>query len=103
VLTDAKSKYHFPLTLDRIASKPKLLNIYPQMVEEGYFPLVVYKSDINLKDTVSLKAEYEEVKTDVKQMFTGIGKGNKYIFYQAYNVIPDGRHLVPDYTFRDEQ
>ena len=103
VLNNVKSKYHFPLTLDRIASKPKLLNIYPQMADEGYFPLVIYLSDINLKDTVSLKTEYENVKIEIKRLFTGISTGKKYTYYQAYNQIPDGIHSVPYYGFTDAQ
>jgi len=102
VFNKIKSKYQFPLTMDGISGKPKLINIYPQMRVEGYFPLVLYKSDINLKDTVLLKTEFEKVKTEVKHLFPGIGKGNKFTLYQAYNEMPDGIHPVPYYGFVDE-
>ena len=102
VLTSVKSKYQFPLTLDRIASKPKLINIYPEILEKGYFPMVIYWSGINVKDTIALRAEYENVKTEVKRLFTGISTGKKYTYYQAYNQIPDGTHPLPYYGFADE-
>jgi hypothetical protein len=68
---------------------------------EGYFPLVAYLSKIKLKDTAALKAEYEQVKTDVRHRFTGIGSGSKYTFYRAYNEKPDGSHPIPFYGFAD--
>jgi hypothetical protein len=52
---------------------------------------------------VSLKAEYEKIRSEVKNIFNGISTGKKYTLYQAYNKIPDGEHPVPNYTFLDKQ
>jgi hypothetical protein len=101
VSNEVKSKYHLPITLEGIPSKPKVFNIVPKTVDEGYFPMVLYLTKIDIKDTVSLKAEYEKVKSEVKQIFTGIGTGKKYTLYQAFNEIPHGQP-VPEYTFADE-
>jgi hypothetical protein len=65
-------------------------------LDEGYFPMVFYLSKINVKDTVSLKDEYGKVKSEVKNIFTGIGTRKKYVLYQAYNEMPDGIHRVPN-------
>jgi hypothetical protein len=98
-----KSSYHFPFTLSRIPSRPAVFNIMPRLTNEGYFPMVLYVSKINLNDTVLLKSEYEKVKGEVQNTFNGISAGKKYTLYQAYNEIPDGQHSVPNYTFLDRQ
>jgi hypothetical protein len=102
VIKEAKSKFQFPLTLEDIATKPQVFRIYPQMINEGIYPMVCYLSSINLDDTTALKKEFEKVKVEVNKLFVGIDKDRKYVFYKAYNERSDGMKKVKSYGFCDD-
>jgi len=103
IMKEVNSKYQFPLTLDNIASKPKVFRISPEMINEGFFPMVYYLTDINLKDTTALKLENEKIKKEVGQLFTGIDQDKKFVFYWAFNEVPDGKKLVEHYGYIDRR
>lgn len=103
IMNEAYSKYQFPLTLDKIASKPKVFRIFPQIMNEGFFPMVYYLTDISLKDTTALKLENEKVKKEVGRLFTGIDQDKKYVIYWAFNEAPDGIKLVEHYGYIDRR
>ena len=103
VMKEVNTKFTFPLTLDNIDTKPKVFRIFPEMINEGFFPMVYYLSDINIKDTTALKIENEKVKQEVERLFTGIDKDKKFVFYWAFNEIPDGKKLVEHYGFIDKR
>jgi hypothetical protein len=102
VLQEANTKYHFPVTLDKVKSKPQIFSINPQLIEKGdnkgIFPIVGYKSAIALNDTVALKAENKAMQQTIGEIFKGIDSEG-YIIYQAYNQIPDGKTSVKRYGF----
>lgn len=102
IMDEIYSKFTFPLALDHINSKPKVFRIYPQITDEGFFPMVCYLSDINLKDTTMLKSENEKVKIEVGKLFTGIDKDKKYVFYSVFNELPNDNKLVERYGFVDQ-
>ena len=101
VINEANTKYKLPLTLEAIETKPEVFNIYPEMINEGNFPMVCYLSKINLGDTIALKREYEKIKVEVNHIFLGINQDKKYVFYKAFNEIPDGNIKVKTYGFID--
>lgn len=103
VMKEVNTKFTFPLTLDNIETKPKVFRIFPEMINEGFFPMVYYLSDIDLKNTTALKIENEEVKKEVGRLFTGIDKDKKFVFYWAFKEIPDGKKLVQHYGFIDKR
>jgi hypothetical protein len=102
VMKEINSKFTFPLTLDNINSKPKVFRIYPEMIDEGIYPMVFYLSEINLKDTVSLRIENEKVKMEVGKLFSGIDKDKKYVFYSVFNEFPNDNKIVERYGFIDK-
>ena len=101
VLGKTNAKYKFPLTLENIESKPKIFRIYPQAIKEGFFPMVYYISTINFKDTIALKQENEKVRIKADSIFTGINKDKKFVFYWAFNKMPDGQNLEENRGFVD--
>jgi len=103
IMNEVNSKYKFPLTIDNIASKPKVFSIFPQMMNEGFFPMVYYLTDINLKDTTALELENEKVKKEVGRLFPGIDQDKKFVFYWAFNEVPDGKKLVEHYGYIDQR
>lgn len=88
ILQEANAKYKLPLTLENIKSKPKIFKVYQEVIKEGFFPMVSYLTNINLKDTAALRLENNSVRKEVDSIFTGINKDKKYIFYWAFNKIP---------------
>lgn len=102
VMKEINSKYKFPMTLEAIDSKPQILSIYPQGTADGYFPMIEYLTNMDLKDTVQTKAEYKKVHSEIVKAFNGIGKNKDYIFYKAFSEMPDGKRPVPTYGFVKE-
>jgi|TARA_B110000091_G_scaffold142360_1_gene152085 hypothetical protein len=102
IMKSVNAEYSFPLTLEKIDSKPKILTIYPKGTQEGYFPMVEYVTNIDLKDTTATKAENDQIHELIGQTFSGIDKNKKYIFYKAFSEMPNGKTPVPTYGFVKE-
>lgn len=101
LLQQANTKYKFPMTLSNIETKPQVFKIFPQVTEDGFFPMVYYHTNISLKDTISLKSENLKIRKEVDSIFTGIDKGKKFIYYWAFNEMPEEKKLVDRYGFVD--
>jgi hypothetical protein len=99
---EAREKYPMPMPVTLPKSTPQLFNVSAQALDEGIFPLVSYKTAIDLKDTVALKAENDELKKVIGTVLPGVAKGKKYVFFKAYNEIPKGKKPVTTYGFRFE-
>jgi hypothetical protein len=100
--TETEAAYNFPLSLEEIDTKPQVFNIYPQRIDEGFFPMVLYLSAVNIDDTVALKKEYQQIKSVIGDYFAGIDKDKKYIFYRAFNELPQEDRKVDNYGFVDQ-
>jgi hypothetical protein len=107
VISEAKTKYPFPFTLENIDTKPKVFKIFPDIITNGTYkgadPTVCYLSNIDLKDTVALKTENEKVKKEVGRIFFGINHDKKFVFYRAFNELPDSNGNGKNYYFIDVQ
>ena len=102
IKNELNTNFPLPLTLDKISSKPKVFRIYPEMGDEGFCPMVQYLTTLNMKDTISLKEENEKVKKEARTLFKGIDQDKKYIFFQAFNELPNGQKVVEHYGFIDQ-
>lgn len=102
VLKEANAQYPLPRIVEGIDTKPKLFLITPQILDDGCFPVVCYLSKINLKDTMALKQENDQLKLEVNQLFHGINRNKKRVLYRAYNELPDGNKPLAYYGFVDE-
>jgi len=102
LMNEANSKFTLPLTLENIETKPRICSIYPQATAEGYFPMICYFSNINLKDTTALKIENSKIKKEVNRLFTGIYKDKKAVLYRIYNEMPDGKKIIDHYGIVDK-
>lgn len=99
IIAETKVKYQFPIMLDQIITKPEIFNFFPMRVAEGYFPMIEYVTTIDLTDTVATKNENEEMHKIIGRIFFGIDKDKDFLFYKAYNELPNGVTLVPTYGF----
>ena len=70
IIKEVNLKYQFPITLANLESKPQIFKIYPKLTNDGFFPLVYYLTNINLKDTVALKLENEKIQKEAGKIFT---------------------------------
>ncbi|MBI9056767.1 MAG: hypothetical protein JEZ01_03240 [Labilibaculum sp.] len=100
--TEINLNYSFPLTLNGIQTKPKILTIYPLGTSDGYFPMIEYLTDINLKDTIRTKEENQLIHNSIGEVFKGIDMNKKYILYKAFSEMPNGVIPVPTYGFVKE-
>jgi hypothetical protein len=102
VMSEIKTKYVFPFTINEIKSAPKIVNIFPQGTRDGYFPMIEYLTNIDLHDTTKTKAENNLIHQSIGNIFEGIDKDKKFIFYKAFNEIPNGTKEVQTYGFVKE-
>lgn len=102
IMSSINEQYQFPLILDKIESQPKIVSVYPMVVEEGYFPMIEYITSIDLGDTTNTKRENDSIHKIIGKTFNGIDKDKKYLFYKAYSRMPDGKTQVPTYGFVKE-
>lgn len=103
VMNDINAKYTFPITVDKVPSKPQIFRLLPHITEEGYYPIIYYLSKYSLDDSLSLKVEYEGMRKEMGKMFKGIDTDTKYVYYWAFNEIPDDKKQVLHYAFVDKR
>jgi hypothetical protein len=102
VLDDANNKFKFPVTITQLKTMPQIFSVSPQYTgdaaNQGIVPLIKYKTNIKLTDTVALKAENKDLQSVIGVIFKGVDQNNKAIFYQAYN-LADGKANNQHYGF----
>ena len=84
------AKYPFPLTVDSVKTKPVIFRVYSQAITEGYFPLILYTTTIDLHNISKLSNECNEIHKNIGKLFKGIDSNNKIILYRPYKSIPTG-------------
>lgn len=99
LIDETKSKYEFPIVINEIETAPRILSIFPQETDEGFFPMVQYLTSINFSDTVRLKFENEKLRYEAVKLFPGLDIDKDYIFYKAYSHIPDVNNPANTYGF----
>jgi hypothetical protein len=99
VMAEIKSSFTFPMTVDYVKTKPQIFRIYPQGMNEGYFPMIQYTTTIDLKDSTRLSNECSEIHNKIGELYNGIDQNRKMIFYKAFKSIPNGTVAVESYGF----
>jgi hypothetical protein len=102
-LSGANATYNFPIAVKQVKTQPQIFAVSPQLIndkkDQGVYPMIKYKSAINLKDTVALKAENVALQKVVGTLFKGITEDKKCIMYRVFNQMPDGKTVVQHYGF----
>ena len=94
-----ETKLLLPYTINEMITKPRVLNIYFEVMDHKFVPMVVYQSSVNVSDTIELKKENDAMQKKMGNIFNGIDKNNSVILYRAYNDLPDGRNNPPYYGY----
>lgn len=97
-----KSKYIFPITLEELKTKPQIFQVTSQIIDEGIFPMINYLTEIPISDTVRLRIENEQMQELVGDIFPGIDKKKKFVFYTAHDNIPTQQGILNVYGFVQE-
>lgn len=95
LVNEVNTRYTLPLTLNQVQTKPQIFRLTKQTTDDGVFPAIYYLSHIKLSDTTGLRRENESVKKVIGQVFPGIDKNNKFVYFSAFNKKPHGGELVP--------
>ncbi len=101
VMNELNGKFTFPIVLKTISSKPELISFTVEILDEQPIPAILYKSNINLKDTVALKSEYFQIKNEASKLYKGVDKTNRTVLYRAYNQLPSDGNSVPYKNYFD--
>ncbi|MFZ4455651.1 MAG: hypothetical protein ACOYOT_05460 [Bacteroidales bacterium] len=99
VMKEINSKYPLPMTVAYVKSKPQIFGIFPQGMEEGYFPTIQYTTILNINDSIELSKECDEIHNKIGELFKGIDKNKKMIFYRAFKSIPNGTTPIENFGF----
>jgi len=99
VMSEINSKYSFPMTVDYVKSKPQIFRIFPQGMAEGYYPTIQYTTTLDMNDSIKLSKECDEIHSRIGELYKGIDKNKKMIFYRAFKSIPTGTTPVENFGF----
>lgn len=81
--------YTYPIVIKGVPTQPKIFRIENQSIKEGTYPAVCYLTTINLKDTIALKKENEQIKKVIGSIIPGIDKDKDYMLYSIYDKKPN--------------
>lgn len=99
LINQAMETYPMPYKVEDLSTKPEIFKIMPQRVEDKICTMIKYRSQINLSDTIALKAENQILQKSIVSKFSGIDQEVPFIFYRVYNEIPKEGVTVPYYGF----
>jgi hypothetical protein len=89
IINALNNHYKYPLAIAGVATKPRIFRVDNQNVNGGTYPAVCYLTSYDLRDTVAIKKENEQVKKVIGNILPGIDKDKKYMVYSVYNKKPD--------------
>lgn len=101
VTNEANAKYHYPIILNGVSTKPRIIRVYFTTTNEGSYPTIGYLTHINLKNVDAIKKENDEIRKYIGQAIPGIDKTTSIILYSAYNEMPVSTRVVPRYDIKD--
>lgn len=84
-LAAVNSAYKWPMVFEQLPTKPKIIRLVTQNMNQGNFPMIHYLSSVDIHDGKAIMKEHEGVKRVIGQMLPGIDKDKKYLQYQVYN------------------
>jgi hypothetical protein len=101
LLNKANDKYTFPLVISQVSTQPKIFRVGTETRPDGVFPTVYYRSTVKLSDVKGIKKENDAIKKAIGQVLPGIDKDKKYIFFSAFNKLPNSHESVDRFEATD--
>jgi hypothetical protein len=101
VANEANQQYHYPVILDKVTTRPRIIRIYNTTSVDGTYPTICYLTKIDIKNVAAITIENNEIKKVISAALPGIDKNKKFIIYAAYNAMPSSTRSVPHYDIKD--
>lgn len=79
----------FPMIIEELPSKPKVFNIVPFPLEEGFFPMIDYVTSYEIEDSINISEENIALHKIIGNVFPGIDQDRDRLLYTIYNKIPN--------------
>lgn len=90
--------FTFPIEQNLNKKLVSIFYVNPEILQNGYFPLVSYVSTIPISDTLKLSLECDSLSLVIGNIFRGLDD-NKAVIYRAYNKIPSSGTNEHYYSF----
>lgn len=100
---EANKKYHYPIVLTGVSTKPSVIRVFFTSSAEGSYPTIAYLTRVNLKNIDAIKKENAEIRENLGIVLPGINKTAKVVLYSAYNEMPVSTRVVPHYDMENVQ
>jgi hypothetical protein len=101
VINEANQKYHYPIVLTGVSTKPAIIRVYFTSSAQGSYPTIGYITRVNLKNINAIEKENAEIRKNLDKIIPGINKTAKVILYSAYNEMPVSTRSVAHYDMKD--
>lgn len=99
ISAEAQEAFPMPIEVEHIPTKPTIFQIIPQRVDDQICTMIKYTSDINITDTTALAAENKALHEHCRSVFNGIDNDVPFIFYRAFNEMPQQDVSTPYFGF----
>lgn len=97
---DFNKTYTFPIAVPSVSTQPSVFRVMPQMLVEGYFPMICYATKLDFSDTTALSKECDNIHKHIGELFRGVDKNNENVLYRAFERIPSSENdRVKNFTF----
>jgi len=92
-------QYELPMEVEQIPTTPLVFSVAPELFQGQICHMVKYRTTINMQDSIALDVENSALHDEVMNTFEGIDSDADYIFYRAFNEIPQKDVATPYYGF----
>lgn len=97
IQSETNSTFKVPMMFNKVKTRPGIIGFFNRTNNDGNFPIITYLTRINIKDTAAVHKENLEMRKYIGEMMPGVDKNKKFLFYQAYNTVPNFKTNTPSY------
>ncbi|HXS35405.1 MAG TPA: hypothetical protein VN721_01795, partial [Flavipsychrobacter sp.] len=96
---DLRTKFKLPIKINSIWSHPEILSIKSQMTKEGFYPYILYRTNISIADTIALQKENNQLHAQIDTILPHVKQSFDTILYKAVNDYSNETHETPQHGF----
>ncbi len=96
VTNEVVQMFKFPIQLPHIINEPVLYGIDLKILDEGFVPVIIYITNLNLDDPEGLKEEAYQIATHINTIFPGVTQNFSYIIFRAVDEAPENPNIYYD-------
>ncbi|MBS7565998.1 hypothetical protein KHS38_16445 [Mucilaginibacter sp. Bleaf8] len=92
--SEASKEFVYPYIIKQVPTHPRIIRIMNRIEPEGTFPVIYYQSAVKVTDTAAIRRENQAIQKVIGLAIPGMDKDKKYIYYTAYNEMPNYKKEV---------